>query len=346
MKVNKKLWTCLVGAFSMLVMILDTKTSLFGARDGLELCLATVIPSLFPFFVISGIINSSLSGVSVAILRPIAKFTRIPSGAESFFLLGLMGGYPIGAKNLHSAYLSGCVSKSTAERMIGFCNNAGPAFIFGIVGGMFGKPQIAWMIWLIHVASAFIVGILLPGKAENKCRQIEGNTISIPKILEQSIKSTALVCGWIIIFRVIITFLDHWFLWLLPDTAQVVLIGLLELSNGCCELGRITNDGLRFVVASAILALGGACVTMQVNSVTQGLRLSYYYQGKLLQLLLSTMLSVIFQGLLFADHIEFHYSLVLCITICVGILLTLFLAKPKNDVAIREKMIYNISNSC
>ena len=38
-------------AVGLLVLIFDSSLAIQGAREGVELCLRTVIPSLFPFFV-------------------------------------------------------------------------------------------------------------------------------------------------------------------------------------------------------------------------------------------------------------------------------------------------------
>ena len=100
-----------------------------------------------------------------------------------------------------------------------------------------------------------------------------------------------IICGWIVLFRVLIAFLDRWVLWLLPQTARVALIGLLELSNGCCELAQVANAPIRFILCSTMLAAGGLCVTAQTISVTPGLSLRYYFLGKVVQILVSLILS-------------------------------------------------------
>ena len=46
---DRKFGTMVLAGFGMLVLILDGKTALLGMRDGLEICLWTVIPALFPF---------------------------------------------------------------------------------------------------------------------------------------------------------------------------------------------------------------------------------------------------------------------------------------------------------
>ena len=81
----------------MLALILDGRTAIDGARQGIELCLRTVIPSLFPFFVLSILLTSSLLGSSLAVLRPLGRLFGMPDGAESLLIPAFLGGYPVAA---------------------------------------------------------------------------------------------------------------------------------------------------------------------------------------------------------------------------------------------------------
>ena len=154
--------TAIAASAAMLVLILDGKTALTGASEGIGICLNTLIPSLFPFFLLSILLTGALGEQDIPLLRPVAKLCRIPNGAESLLAIGLLGGYPVGAQNVALAYRSGQLSKEQAARMITFCNNAGPAFIFGILGSIFSFPAVPWLLWTIHIISALLVGISLP----------------------------------------------------------------------------------------------------------------------------------------------------------------------------------------
>lgn len=292
---NRNLCTAIAAALGMLVLILDGKTALSGASEGISLCIATLVPSLFPFFIMSILLTGALSGHAVPFLRPVAAACRIPEGAESLLAIGFLGGYPVGAQNVALLHRSGQLSGDQAARMISFCNNAGPAFIFGILGAMFSDPKISWLLWAVHILSAVLVGILLPGETDEATVRPLSNQISLPIALEKSVQVMALVCGWVVLMRMMLAFLERWFLWLLPLSAQIAVCGILELSNGCVRLGLIENDGLRFILASGLLSLGGVCVTLQTLSVTTGITKRFYFPGKLLQCCISVLLSSILQ---------------------------------------------------
>lgn len=280
---SKRMILGIGGAVGMLLLIIDSKTALQGAAMGIELCLKTVIPSLFPFFVLSAMLTSSLLGTKSKILAPIGKLCGIPSGAESIFLTGLLGGYPLGARNIAISCDSGQLSKEDGKRMMAFCSNAGPAFLFGMAGAMFEQPWIPWALWAIHILGALFTAMILPRGGRSTASVKKGPIVSLPTAVRSSIGAMANVCAWVVLFRVVIAFLERWALWLLPGFGQVLIAGLLEISNGCCALDRVANMGLRFILCSAILAFGGLCVAMQTVSAAPQVDRRLYLPGKLLQ---------------------------------------------------------------
>lgn len=320
-----------IGAgLGILLLILDGRTALEGARLGADLCLRTVIPSLFPFFVLSILLTGSFLGTSMGILRPLGRLCGIPRGTESLLLAGFLGGYPVGAQAISSAYHAGHIQNEDAQRMLAFCNNAGPSFLFGMAAAMFPQKSMVWALWLIHMASAVITSLILP---RNMTRNVSLKTapqVSFSGAMTKALSVIASVCGWVILFRVIIQFLTRWIFWILPDTARVSLIGILELSNGCCELSRIENIGLRFLLCSAILALGGLCVTMQTVSVTKGLKMHRYFIGKILQTASSILLAYYTQLLFPAEMGHVHCPQLVAGIGCFLPLSAIFLQKKKN----------------
>ena len=311
----KRSGTVVSGIFALLgmfILILDGKTAFEGAKEGVVLCLNSLIPSLFPFLVLSIIINSLFIGKQVPFLRPIGKLCGIPKGAESILLLSLLGGYPVGAQSIADAYQRGYLPKTTAQRLLGFCNNAGPSFIFGIIALQFTTPYIAWFIWFIHIFSAIIVGMLLPKSDNVVCKLTSSNPTTFPKALDTGMKILAKICGWVILFRVFISVLRRWLFWLFPLWLQILLTGFIELANGCVALHLIPTEGLRFILAACALALGGICVGMQTLSVTGSLGFGLYFPGKVLQCIISFFIAERLQYFIFSTEEIFYMPPILC----------------------------------
>ncbi len=290
MKKNRRITGC-IAFFGILTLIFDSKTALEGAKAGVNLCLQTVIPSLFPFLLLSVLLTGTLSGSSLPLLRPIANFLGIPKGTESVLLTGFLGGYPTGAQSVALAHQAGLLTKSQGDRLLSFCSNAGPAFLFGMAAPLFSHPGVGFLLWGIHIASALLVAVLLPAEKDSQKPASCGTPVVSVNVMHTAMTAMATVCGWVILFRVVLTILDRWFLQFLPVTLQVVAHGILELTNGCCALTSIPDSGLRFLLCSGMLSWGGICVVLQTSSVTAGLSIPAYIKGKLLQTLFSLVLS-------------------------------------------------------
>lgn len=331
---TRKIWTSIVGAVGMLLLILDTRTAFNGAREALDLCLRTVIPSLFPFFTFSTLLTSGLTGSNLRILAPLGALLRIPKGSEPIFLVGALGGYPTGAQAVADGYCSGQITRQDARRMLGFCSNAGPSFLFGIAGLCFTSPERSWVLWGIHLLSALLTGILLPGGSRNITTLSKNKAVTIPEALKRSLRITAQVCGWIVIFRVILAFLQRWFLWFLPPMQQILTHGFLELTIGCLSLVLLECEGLRFVLCAGFLAFGGLCITMQTLSVTAPVGMGMYLPGKFIQMLISVLLAAAYQQFAFSGDAIYHTSLQFYLFLpAIGGILILFLKKGKKVVA-------------
>ena len=329
---NKRIFAVIFSAAGILLLILDAKTALQGAAASITLCLYTVVPALLPFFVLSMLLTGSLMGSQIPLLRPLGAILGIPKGCESLLITGILGGYPTGAQAVAQNWHSGYLDTDNASRMTVICNLAGPAFLFGIIGNQFSTGSVAWMLWIIHILSAFITAALLPKSIQQFASVRRATPISVTEAVSRSVRVMASICGWIVLFRVILAFLSRWFLWMLPVSLRVLAFGLLELTNGCCTLHQIPHEGLRFVLASAMLSFGGLCVSMQTASVTSGLDFRGYIPGKLLQTVISVILALFIQSFLFASSEQLAvFPLIAPLLLTVLWMGVKFLRKQKNN---------------
>lgn len=281
----------IIAAVGLMVLIFDSSLAIQGAREGVELCLRTVIPSLFPFFVLSMVFIQSFPEIVSFPVSSISNLMGIPKGAESLVIPAFLGGYPVGAKCVNELFQRHQISKKDAERLLAFCSNAGPSFLFGMVSVFFPERGAAWFLWFIHIFSAVLTAASIPAMPANQKTKHLNKEAEDTSIILSAAKAMGLVCCWVILFRTIISFLDAWFLQIFPDWLRVLMIGVMELTNGCCELMLVENASLRFVLCACMLSFGGACVLLQTVSVTKGLSLKFYVKGKLMQTAFSVLLS-------------------------------------------------------
>lgn len=313
----------------MVLAILESEAVIKGAENGLTLCIQVIIPSIFPFLFLAMLMCGYWKGVRIPLFKPICKAVGIPVDAQSILLLAVVGGYPIGAQAVAQARNDQQISDATARRLLGFCNNAGPSFIFGLMGTIFENRYVPVLLWVVHIGSALIVGYLLPDKHCSYCTADRHETVSIPMILKNAVQVTTVICGWVILFRILITLLNTWLLNLDP-LLKTTIYGLLELSNGCVALSDIRSESIRFITAAALLSSGGLCVLMQTRSVTGDLGMGMYFPGKLMQTALSVLLSALICPFLY-DRTAYPLPILICTVFC---LVYVFALKRKKVVAL------------
>ena len=317
---KKRILSISVSFVALLLLIIDGKTASAGATDGIALCTEVIIPSLFPFFLITSYLNVQLAGIRMPGISRLGKYLHFPAGGEYILLLGLIGGYPVGAKMVADAFKRNELDKRTGTILLGYCNNAGPAFIFGIAGALFTNLYAPICLWVIHMISAILTGLLLPHPAPQTMHMTKITPITLPKALQQSISVCASVCGWVIVFKVILAYMNAYLASLLSNNSLIVISGIFELSNGCIRLSEFKSLPIRFILCSGYLAFGGLCVALQTLSITGALKWGLYLPGKLMQTCVSICLSLLSVQILYPDyHIPAKISLsVTGISLCIG----------------------------
>ena len=247
-----------------------------GARHGLAVCAATLAPSLFPFFVLSNLLSElglpALFAGTVG--RPLQKLFRISGGGVQAFILGLTGGYPLGAAVVGDLRRKKLVSRAEAERLLAFCNNSGPAFILGAAGGVFHSPAAGLLLYFTHVLGAVCAGLLMrtgaPADAEAPpvtAAPVPFGT-AFPAAASRALSSTLAVCGYVVFFSALLGMLP------LPDgmpsPIRALLTGVVELGSGIAALAGTAPTPEALACAAFLLGFGGLSVHAQTLSAVEG----------------------------------------------------------------------------
>lgn len=139
------------------------EASATGMRRGLSLCAERLVPSLFPFLVLSGVI--ARTGLCERLGAHLHGLTRrlfgLPDVCAAGILLGLIGGYPAGASVAAALVRGGRLSREEGRRMLRFCVGAGPAFLIGTVGaGLLGRPESGVVLMIAQWGAALCIGLI------------------------------------------------------------------------------------------------------------------------------------------------------------------------------------------
>lgn len=307
-----------------IIIIIDSNTAINAAKNGIELCIQSVIPSLFPMIFLTGLLINSLS------FKGLSANTVI-------FILGAISGYPIGAQLVQEQYASKRLNKDDATRLLSVCNNAGPGFIFGITGILFARKMIPLILWLLQIFTAFAIYLCLHRHKSAKYTAAIHSRINGKEQLRKAITSTAMICGWVILFRILIAIIKTRYTSGIPLGFQTAISGALELTNGCLDLLQIQEESTRFLYCCAFLPFGGLCVMMQTASVISGLPFKVYIIGKVAQTSLCLISGIILRSIIY--HTEFSFvPLLILVSI---LMISLIYLRRKINVAKQDDMLYN-----
>lgn len=324
--------------WATLALVLWPEQAMEAMRDGLKLCGNVILPSLFPFFVLSSlVIELGMSRYLGKLLEPVmAPLFRVNGTCATALALGFVGGYPVGARTAIQIYENGQCSRTEAERMLAFCNNSGPAFILGVVGaGVFGSGAAGLFLYLAHLLASLSVGILFRFYKPREKPQIGRNrgpqfqTASVTKAFTKSVtgamQSTLNICAFILFFTVfmrilsyagILSTLSRLLSTLLAPLgmdqtwAERLLIGLMEVSSGVSSLTDGTLSG-RLSMAAFMLGWAGVSVHCQVLAFLgdSGLSVRTYILGKLFHgIIAASLVTLLFRLIPLTSPASFYLA--------------------------------------
>ena len=277
--------TTLLLLLSMIFLILDSRCAADSAREALILCGRTLIPSLFPLFVLGGMLVPALAQIRIPGLSRILGFP------EGYFLLGLLGGYPLGAACIARAAQRGELRSQDAERITGLCSLCGPGFLFGVVGTLL-SPGAAAAVFALQLEAGLLTAALWPG-ASGIQRSAQTEAVSLSDALNKAVRSILTVCGWVTLAAVAAGFLRRWVFPFLPEGIAVVLTGLMELTNGILAAGDLGKDA-RFLLCALFASFGGISVLLQIRGVSPGIRMGQCIAQKTAHAVITTALAFLY----------------------------------------------------
>lgn len=282
----KTILLCLIIIACALGILLFPNDVRNGASSGISYCLYTLVPSLFPFMVLSSfIIHSGISKFIGKLLQPVIQFLfYLPGSAGSVIIMSMIGGYPVGARGCMSLLEQGAITQKQAQRMLYFCVNAGPAFIISVVGStLLQNVLIGLLMFFSQIAAMLAIGITLGIIARFKkepCHTVIPSERSSQSPLVESTlhasKGLMNMSAFVILFSAFLSLLHatgiaQGICQLLlrlhipaPIAASIVSL-LTEITSGCVDTASL-NAPIALVAFG--LGFGGFCVHFQIFAAT------------------------------------------------------------------------------
>ena len=289
-------------------LLLNAKPVSAAVTESLALCTGVLLPSLFPFFVLSALLCGS-GGLRRLVSRLngiMGRLFGLPGTMAPALLLGAVGGYPVGARTVCQLYEGGACTKAQAVSALRFCCNAGPAFVVSAIGtGLLGDGRLGLRLWLAHLAAALLIGVLFRGKS-SAVKDIgitpispnhPGNLTVFLQAVTGSVGTFLNVCAFVILFAVLLCLVGQLpMVSALPPLPAGLLYGFLELTGGAARLaaGGLPPP-LLLPALSFLCGWGGLSVQCQTADLLRraGLPCRGYLKAKLLHGLLAAALTLL-----------------------------------------------------
>ena len=242
----------------------DSKTVAAGIQRGVFLCIQTIIPSLFLFMIVGEMVSAlPLSGKR----GWLSRLFGVSGSSESILLMGLIGGYPVGAKMISKKISGHHLSVSEGNRLLALSANASPAFLMGAVGnGVFHNETMGFFLIGCQLIALLFTGIILrvflPLKRTAAKDVPKETSFSFVESVISAGKSLGVICFFVTVFSAFYQVLSE-------ISGTHPWLGLLEVSVGC---DRIQEYGFTQALfwCCLYLAFGGICVFTQLSAFLSG----------------------------------------------------------------------------
>ena len=293
----------------MTAILLHPEISVAGAASGLLVWFNSVLPSLFPFMVLTGLL------IRLDMMKRLSSFfcrkpADRPDPATFLFaaLIGLLCGYPMGLKTAAELKASKQLNSRQASLLISFANQPGPMFILGYALPMCDPDRnysesflIAFYGSVILTALFFAAWQQISAKrvqevTDNVSSTVEVISVNRPsffRVFEDTILSSMItltkIGGYMMFFSLITALLKASF----PTHPDIILVcgGLMEMTSGISETG-VLPEFIKPYFVLGFISFGGLCVTAQSFSLGQleNKEQCRYLAAKVLQTILALTL--------------------------------------------------------
>ena len=279
------------------ILFLHANVAAEAVRNTLDLCARILIPSLFPYMVLSSLIVRT--GAAEILGKPFAPLTRrlfrLPSCAGGAVILGILCGFPLGAQSACELYSRGCLTKKQAERLIPIANCAGSAFTIEIIGSyLWNSRTFGLLLYAVQLMASWLLGIVLARLCDEDSSYCSVNdkdihtqeSVSLGSCLADSIAASALsmlkICGFAAFFSVVASLLQHIFDGIHLPQWGAFSAAVLELT-AASKAASETEGTLGLFLAGLSLGWAGLSVLFQCMHFTTpaglSLRTTVYAHG-------------------------------------------------------------------
>lgn len=263
------LWLCLAAGA---ILLRYPQAASNGVANGLAVCGKLLVPSLFPFLVLTGFLiqSGSLAPIERALAWCCRTLVKAPCPILPLWLISVLGGYPAGAVAIHEQLARGAIDPRTARSYLGACVHAGPAFVIGGVGvGMLGSRQAGLLLLSAHLLSSVLTAWLYREQV-TPCPTVPAPPVPLGKAVTSSLhQATATLIGMagcVLAACCVLSVVDATGVGAVGGPClRAGWVSLLEVTSGCMQAAATGVHAPFFIGWS--LGFGGLSVIGQIAAV-------------------------------------------------------------------------------
>lgn len=292
-------------------LTLSSQSSRECVKNGVELCLGVLIPSLFPFMALSTLAVKSRA--CHALGKSFGRVTRLMFGLSGttapIILLSLIGGYPVGARGIAQLRENGSITEEEAKKAAMFAVCAGPGFLINYVGAaLYGSAAVGLTILLAQICSVIILGIainLFDREKENYNSEVELSQSSIPfsQALVESTYSAARgmgeICALVLIFSAATGIAEGF--------CSGAALDAWRILSEVCSAALCTSQKYPLYITAFAVGFGGICVHFQIFSALRGIKINklLFFLIRIIQGIITALMTQLFSGIFIKETAVF-----------------------------------------
>lgn len=266
-----------LGALTFAGLLIWPEAVLASLRESVLACAEVLIPSLFPFLVLTSLLCEAGLG----------RWLVLPA---------LTGGYPVAARNSFALCEQGLLTPDAAARRTAALTCSGPAFVLTAVGvGMCGNRSFGWMLLVGQWTSALaLYGCVLLYERRLPGKQVSHIVASpsrpgdaLIRATRSSALSMGLICAYVLVFAALGALLREAGIYALLDRLpgtngfwSALAQGVLEVTTGCLAASACPNP-VGGMLLAFLLGFGGLSVQAQLHALAPTLSFRFYLPVRL-----------------------------------------------------------------
>lgn len=287
---SKQITSLIISLLLLFILVFYPKECAEGIKEGLNNSGKLIIPSLFPYMLLSSFIlrTRALKPIERVISPLTMKIFDLPRECTSAIIMSFIGGFPVGAKCVSILYKQKTITSEQAQRMMYFCICSGPSFLITGIGTIMLHNYTAGMIlYISQLISGMIIGISVGLysriKRNKKCSVTENKNTASPQGISDSFISaaedsavsiiimTALICFFSMLISVYKNTAVDQIFGTIRELRTVIPI-FTEVTNGIIS---VKDTGLSLWWYSAAVGFGGMCVHFQIKLLLKEVPFSF-----------------------------------------------------------------------